>query len=153
LKLTMVPKGTKFPVLNDREKPLYTIKKKRLGTLKYILIDKNGYVLYVLQPNVGGKRPSFKVYLNEKVILDIACTSMFLEPSIEVTGENRKYTIKSTDRKDFNILLNGEKIGRIKILSLMNEDRQVEMEVEDKRFDDAMPLFALATELTFSQDK
>ena len=78
---------------------------------------------------------------------------MFLEPSIEVTGENRKYTIKSTDRKDFNILLNGEKIGRIKILSLMNEDRQVEMEVEDKRFDDAMPLFALATELTFSQDK
>ncbi len=66
MKLTMVPKGTKFPVLNDREKPLYTIKKKRLGTLKYILIDKNGYVLYVLQPNVGGKRPSFKVYLNEK---------------------------------------------------------------------------------------
>lgn len=157
MKLVMVPKGSKFPVINDRERMVYTIKKKKLGAAKYVLIDKNGYVLYVLQPNVGGKRPSFKVYLNDKVILDIVCTSMFLEPTIEITGEGRKYSIKTDDRKEFDIFTEdkniGHVIGHIKIVVLMSGDRQIELEVEDKRYDDAMPLLALAVELTFAQDK
>ena len=157
MKLVMVPKGSKFPVLNDREKTVYTIKKKKLGATKYVLIDKNGYVLYVLQPNVGGKRPSFKVYLNEKVIFEIVCTSMFLEPTIEITGEGRKYLIKSSDRKEFDIITEdkniGHVIGHIKTLMLMSGDKQIELEVEDKRYDDSMPLLALSVELTFSQDK
>ena len=157
MKLVMVPKGSKFHVINDRERTVYTIKKKKLGAAKYILIDKNGYVLYVLQPNVGGKRPSFKVYLNDKVILDIVCTSMFLEPTIKTTGEGRNYLIKTADRKEFEIIAEdkniGHVIGNIKTLVLMSGDRQVELEVEDKRYDDVMPLLALAVDLTFSQDK
>ena len=157
MKLVMVPKGSKFHVINDRERTVYTIKKKKLGAAKYILIDKNGYVLYVLQPNVGGKRPSFKVYLNDKVILDIVCTSMFLEPTIKTTGEGRNYLIKTADRKEFEIIAEdkniGHVIGHIKILELMSGARQIELEVEDKRIDDALPLLALAVDLTFSQDK
>lgn len=152
LKLTMVPKGSKFPVLNDRERTVYTIRRRRFGTTRYTLMDKNGYVLYVLQPNVGGKRPSFKVYLNEKMILDIVCKSMFLEPTIEVTGEDRKYIIKSIDRIDFDIFSKEDKIGDLKVLELLSGDRQIEFEIEGKRYDDVMPLFALAVELTFYQD-
>lgn len=148
----MVPKGSKFDVINERDKKVYTIKKKILGNTRYILKDKNNYELYVLQPITGGKRPAFNIMLNEKLYLDVKCTSMFLDPSIEASGEGGNYLLKSTDRKNFDIIVAGKSVGSITILTLLNGDIQIETEINDKAYDDVIPLLALSAQLTFGQE-
>lgn len=152
MKLIMILKGSKFDVVNDRDKKIYTIKKKILGNARYILKDKNNYELYVLQPITGGKRPAFNIMLNEKLYLDVKCTSMFLDPSIEASGEGGHYLLKSADRKNFDMIIADKNVGNVKILTLLNGDTQVEAEINDKAYDDVIPLLALCTELTFGHE-
>jgi hypothetical protein len=144
-------KGSKLHVVNDKSKTLYTIKKKMMSNTKYDLNDKNGYELYQLVAELGGKRPSFQIFLNENVYLKVMCTSMYVDPAFEITGSGGEYIMRSNDRKKFDLLANDKCIGSINAIKLLNGDKQMELEIEEKKYDDVMPLFALCIHLTFSE--
>lgn len=86
--------------------------------------------------------------------MDLACKSLFLDPTItvdgkDISGHEIHFSIASKDHKDFELLREGVVVGSIKTKLLVNNELQYEVEIEDKLFDDYIPLFAVAVDLTF----
>jgi hypothetical protein len=84
------------------------------------------------------------------------CKSLFLDPTISVVGKDIhgtviNYDIASKDHRNFELLKDGIKIGSIKTNMSVNQELQYDLEIEDKMFDDYVPLFAIAVDLTFGE--
>ena len=153
MELFLVPKGSKFIVQDKKKRLLYTVKKKAFGG-KFLLLDASGYELYSFINTVQGKKPEFNIILNDKIFMTIKCLSVFLDPSIEFDYQEDKfkdikYTLKSSDRKNFTLLRNNEEVGSVRTIVDMDKDLCYEISIEDQFFDDYIPLFALAVERTF----
>lgn len=153
MELFLVPKGSKFIVQDKKKRLLYTIKKKAFGG-KFLLLDASGYELYSFINTIQGKKPEFNIILNDKIFMTIKCLSVFLDPSIEFDYQedkfkNIKYTLKSSDRKNFTLFRNNEEAGSIHTIVDMDKDLCYEINIEDQFFDDYIPLFALAVERAF----
>lgn len=153
MELFLVPKGSKFIVQDKKKRLLYTIKKKAFGG-KFLLLDASGYELYSFINTIQGKKPEFNIILNDKIFMTIKCLSVFLDPSIEFNYQEDKfkdikYTLKSSDRKNFTLLRNNEEVGSVRTIVDMDKDLCYEISIEDQFFDDYIPLFALAVERAF----
>lgn len=153
MELFLVPKGSKFIVQDKKKRLLYTVKKKAFGG-KFLLLDASGYELYSFINTVQGKKPEFNIILNDKIFMTIKCLSVFLDPSIEFNYQEDKfkdikYTLKSSDRKNFTLLRNNEEVGSVRTIVDMDKDLCYEISIEDQFFDDYIPLFALAVERAF----
>lgn len=153
MELFLVPKGSKFIVQDKKKRLLYTVKKKAFGG-KFLLLDASGYELYSFINTIQGKKPEFNIILNDKIFMTIKCLSVFLDPSIEFNYQEDKfkdikYTLKSSDRKNFTLLRNNEEVGYVRTIVDMDKDLCYEISIEDQFFDDYIPLFALAVERAF----
>lgn len=157
MELIISVKGNKYTVQDKGQaRSLYTVKKKGFGAGRYVLLDASNYNLYSLVQTGEDRKPSFIITHNDISIMQLSCKSMFLDPTISVDGKDLsknavKYTLASKDHRDFEILREDEKVGSIITKVTMAKDLQYELEIENKIFDDYIPLFAVAIDLTFGE--
>ncbi len=155
MELMITIKGNKYMVQDKKaSRLLYTVKKKGFGAGRYLLLDASNYQLYSLIQTAEDRKPTFIVSHNDVTIMDLACKSLFLDPTItvdgkDISGHEIHFSIASKDHKDFELLREGVVVGSIKTKLLVNNELQYEVEIEDKLFDDYIPLFAVAVDLTF----
>jgi hypothetical protein len=150
MELKVIGKGPKYTVLDKNDKLLYSIKKKGFGA-RYNLMDASNYNLYTLVQTGDAKRPTFTIILNDNVFMTMECTSMFLDPTIKVRHKTMKFEISSKDRKEFNIILDGNNVGHIQSLVGVNGEMQFHINVDNTAFDDYIPLFAVAIDKAFTE--
>lgn len=149
MELLVVPKGgNKYVVEDKKQRLLYTIKKKGFGQ-KYNLLDASNYVLYTIVQTGDDRKPAFTIVLNDTTFLKLECRSLFLDPTISAEGKEMKYAIASKDRRNFDLILNGETVGKIKTKVTVSNELHYDIEIENKAFDDYIPLFAVAIDKTF----
>ncbi len=157
MELIISVKGNKYTVQDKgKGRILYTIKKKGFGAGRYVLLDASNYNLYSLVQTGEDRKPSFIVTHNEISIMQLSCKSMFLDPTITVNGKDLsknpiKYILASKDHRDFEILREDDKVGSISTKITMAKDLQYELEIDNSIFDDYIPLFAVAIDLTFGE--
>lgn len=157
MELIISVKGNKYTVQDKGQaRTLYTVKKKGFGSGRYVLLDVSNYNLYSLVQTGEDRKPSFIITHNDISIMQLSCKSMFLDPTICVDGKDLsknavKYTLASKDHRNFEILREDEKVGAIITKITMAKDLQYELEIDNKIFDDYIPLFAVAIDLTFGE--
>lgn len=149
MELLVAPKGgNKYIVEDKKQRLLYTIKKKGFGQ-KYNLLDASNYVLYTIVQTGDDRKPAFTIVLNDTTFLKLECKSLFLDPTISADGKTMKYAIASKDRRNFDIILNGNTVGQIKTKVTVSNELHYDIEIENTAFDDYIPLFAVAIDKTF----
>lgn len=149
MELLVAPKGgNKYIVEDKKQRLLYTIKKKGFGQ-KYNLLDASNYVLYTIVQTGDDRKPAFTIVLNDTTFLKLECRSLFLDPTISAEGKEMKYAIASKDRRNFDLILNGETVGKIKTKVTVSNELHYDIEIENTAFDDYIPLFAVAIDKTF----
>lgn len=157
MELLITANGNKYTIQDKgKGRTIYTVKKKGFGAGKYVLLDTSNYNLYSLVKTGEDRKPSFIITHNGAMLIQLSCKSMFLDPTINVKGKNLskesvEYVITSKDRREFDIINNETSVGQIKTLRTMNNELQYEMEIENKIFDDYIPLFAVAVDLIFGE--
>ncbi len=156
MELIISAKNGKYYVTDKKDRNLYTVKKKAFGKGKFVLHDASNYNLYTLSQIGDERKPAFNISHNEKGIISLSCKSMFLDPTINVKGKDTSgtavmYDLVSKDHRDFKIVRNGdEEVGSITTRLTAAGDFQYGLEIEDKIFDDYIPLFAVAVDLAFA---
>ncbi|MDE6666524.1 MAG: hypothetical protein K2K14_10150 [Ruminococcus sp.] len=146
--LVVLTKGNKYIVEDKKSRLLYTVKKKGFSS-KYVLLDSSNYNLYTLLQTGEERKPSFIIVLNDATFMTISCKSLFLDPTIICEGKNMSFTLASKDRREFTILSGNDKMGSISTRSSVSGDLQYDITVDDKIFDDYIPLFAVIIDRAF----
>lgn len=155
MELMISVKGNKFTVTDKKQQRLlYTIKKKAFGGGRYLLLDASNYQLYTIVQTSDDRKPTFSITHNDVSILKLECKSLFLDPTITVDGKDTagspiKYSILSKDHRDFQLLKDELPVGKLLVHITVSGELQYEITIEDKVFDDYIPLFAIAVDLTF----
>lgn len=150
MELTVAEKGSKYVVEDKKSRLLYTVKKKGFAQ-RYILLDASNYNLYTLVQEGDSRKPVFSVILNDDLFLRMECRSMFLDPTITAEGKGMNFSIASKDRKNFDIILNDIKVGKIITKFAASGALQYDLEIENTAFDDYIPLFAVAIDKAFGE--
>lgn len=150
MELTVAEKGSKYVVEDKKSRLLYTVKKKGFAQ-RYILLDASNYNLYTLVQEGDSRKPVFSVILNDDLFLKMECRSMFLDPTITAEGKDMNFSIASKDRKNFDIILNDIKVGKIITKFTASGALQYDLEIENTAFDDYIPLFAVAIDKSFGE--
>lgn len=157
MELTMFMKGNKY-IIQDKKasRQIYTIKKKGFGSGSYVLLDASNYRLYSFMQITEERKPTFIISHNDVSIMQLSCRSLFLDPTITVEGKDLqreviKYDVASKDHKNFQIIKDGNVVGSVKTKYGSNSELQYDFDIEDKVFDDYIPLFVLAVDLTFGE--
>ncbi|MGN0620539.1 MAG: LURP-one-related family protein [Porcipelethomonas sp.] len=168
--LQIIPKGARYTVKDSKDRLIYNIKKSGFGG-KFHLLDASGYKLYCMKYNSKEKKPVFSIFLNDKAVFEVRCTSMFLDPGFKFTGENVNWDIKSSDRRVFSIMNGDDEIGKIispdsesdgteneaksdknkEKVKVEKADRVYILEIRPDCFDDYVPLFAVCIEEAFGK--
>lgn len=150
MELNISAKGNnKYVVQDKKARLLYTVKKKGFGAGKFNLHDASDYVLYTLNVMGDERKPSFNIILNDDLFLKMECKSMFLDPTITAESKTMKYAVTSKDRKNFDIVLDGNVVGHIATKVSVSGDLQYDLDIENTAFDDYIPLFAVAIDKAF----
>ncbi len=150
MELFIVPKGKgKYTVTDKKDRKIYSVAKKAFSQL-LVLHDASGYALYSLRQTSEGMKPTFKVEFNDAPFMTVTCKSIYLDPSLIFEGQGMKYKIKSTDRMNFTIVKNDNPVGKIVTEKQANNEQKYFIEIEDKSFDDYIPLFAVCIDKCFS---
>lgn len=145
--LLLIKGNNKYIVEDKKSRLLYSIKKKGFGNTKFILLDASNYNLYTLMNTTStDSKPTFTVILNDATFMLITCKSRFLEPTITCEGKNLSYALTSQNRRDFTITFNGEEKGKIETNVSASGELQYDITIEDKMFDDYIPLFAVVVD-------
>ena len=147
--LVVLTKGNKYIVEDKKSRLLYTVKKKGFGNSRFVLLDSSNYNLYTLLQTGEERKPSFSIVLNDATFMTITCKSLFLDPTILCEGKNMTFTLASKDRREFTILSGDDTKGSISTRASVSGDLQYDITVEDKIFDDYIPLFAVIIDRAF----
>ena len=150
MEMQVAGKNGKYTVTDKDGKSIYNIKKKGFGA-KFNLMDLNNYNLYTLVQSGSSKSPTFTIILNDNVFMILQCTSLYLDPSFKVRHKTMQFEINSKNRKDFEIILDGKKVGSIQTLTAVTGDLQYHINIENTAFDDYIPLFAVAIDRAFGE--
>jgi hypothetical protein len=151
MELLIVPKGNKYTVQDKKQRTLYVIKKKAFGGGLYLLLDSSEYQLYSFAVTGDARKPTFDILHNGAIYMKVYCKSMFLDPTIIAENDSMSYSLVSKDRKEFEMYLGTEHIGHMKTLTTMQGELHYDMEIDDKAFDDYIPLFAVAADKAFGE--
>lgn len=155
MELMISIKGSKYTVQDKKQsRQIYTIKKKGFGAGRFHLLDASNYQLYSLIQLSDERKPTFIISHNDISIMQLSCKSLFLDPTINVEGKDIqgtviKYDIASKDRRIFELIKDGMNVGSVKTNVTVNKELQYDLIIDDKVFDDYIPLFVLAVDLTF----
>ena len=150
MEMQVAGKNGRYTVTDKDGKSIYNIKKKGFGA-KFNLMDLNNYNLYTLVQSGSSKSPTFTIILNDNVFMILQCTSLYLDPSFKVRHKTMQFEINSKNRKDFEIILDGKKVGSIQTLTAVTGDLQYHIDIENTAFDDYIPLFAVAIDRAFGE--
>ena len=157
MELRIIPKGSGKYVVNDpKERTIYTVTKakKLFGNPITTLHDASGYALYTMQRTASGKKPAFDVFFNESTFMKISCKSIYVDPCVTFETEKMKYELKgSDDYKDFQIVVNRQKVGEMHTERQANNEPMYQLSIDDAYFVDFIPLFAVAADKCFSKIK
>lgn len=150
MELLVIPKGNKYSVEDKNHRVIYNVKKKGFSQ-RYNLFDTSNYILYTLVQDGDDRKPTFNILLNDSVFLKMECKSLFLDPTITAEGKDMKFSLASKERRNFNIIFNDNKVGTIQSKQTMTGDAHYVIEIENKAFDDYIPLFAVAIDRVFGE--
>ena len=152
MKLTIVAKpGAKYIAQDSNNKVLYSVKKKNFDS-KYDLFDKVNYNLYTFaQVGVADKKPIFHIILNDATFMTIECKSLFLDPTLVCRNKTIKYELVSKDRKNFDIIVEGNAVGHVNTQEGVSGDLQYDLEIDNRYYDDYVVLFAVAVDKSFGE--
>jgi uncharacterized protein YxjI len=148
MELYIVPKGAgKYSITDNKDRNLYNVTKakKLFGNPITTLHDASGYALYTMQRTASGKKPAFQIVFNDEPFLK----SIYVDPCVIFEGKN-KYELKSKDGKNFQMYMDGTVIGKLETSRQANNDPRYFIQIEDKFFDDFIPLFAVCIDKCFS---
>ncbi|MBR6243672.1 MAG: hypothetical protein IKQ90_09300 [Ruminococcus sp.] len=148
MELIISIKGNKYFVKDKKDRLQYTVKKKGFGS-KYILYNASDYNLYTLVQTGDDRKPSYAIVLNDATFMTFVCKSLFLDPTLVGQGKDANYSLASKDRKHFSILLEGNEVGTIDTSVTVGGELQYDLAIEDKLFDDYIPLFAVMLDKSF----
>lgn len=151
MELTVLSKNNGYTVHEkSSNKTLYNVKKKTFGQ-KWNLLDTSKYNLYTLAQMGDEKKPAFAIILNDVTFLTIECKSLFLDPTLVAKSRSMCYNLVSKDRREFDIVFNDKNIGHISTKISVTGELQYDIDIENKFFDDYIPLFAVAIDRTFGE--
>ena len=89
MELMISVKGNKYTVTDKKQQRLlYTIKKKAFSMGRYILLDASNYQLYTIVQTSDDRKPTFSITHNDASIMKLECKSLFLDPTINVSGKD-----------------------------------------------------------------
>ena len=97
------------------------------------------------------KKPALSIILNDVTFMTIECKSLFLDPSLHAKGKTMKYDIVSKDRRNFEIIVDEKVVGHISTKIGMTGELQYDVDIDNKLFDDYIPLFAVAVDRAFGE--
>ena len=153
MELLVIPKGSgKYTITDEKDRKIYTVNKKRklIGNPITSLHDASGYVLYTMVRTASGNKPTFDITFNDAHFLDAKCKSLFVDPSIIFSGPGGEFMLKGKDTSYF-VLTKGEaEIGSLKKEKQANDEPMYMLTVEDKEFDDFIPLFAIVADKCYN---
>lgn len=144
--MVLIKGNNKYTVEDKKSRLLYSIKKKGFNNSKLNLLDASNYNLYTLMTT---GEMSYTIVLNDDTFMLINCKSKFLDPTIDCEGKKLKYILKSKNSRDFSIIVNDEEKGMIKTNVSVSGELQYDIIIEDKIFDDYIPLFAVVIDKIF----
>lgn len=144
--MVLIKGNNKYTVEDKKSRLLYSIKKKGFNNSKLNLLDASNYNLYTLMTT---GEMSYTIVLNDDTFMLINCKSKFLDPTIDCEGKQLKYILKSKNSRDFSIIVNDEEKGMIKTNVSVAGELQYDISIEDKIFDDYIPLFAVVIDKIF----
>ena len=150
MEFTVLPRNNGYTVQDRNQKLLYTVKKKTFGQ-KWNLLDTNKYNLYTLAQMGAEKKPVFTISLNDVTFMRIECRSTLLDPSFYVKGKDMSYNITSKDRREFDIIVDENKVGHISTKVGVTGELQYDVDIDNKMFDDYICLFAVAVDRAFGE--
>ena len=153
MELMVIPKGSgKYAMTDEKDRKIYTVNKKRklIGNPITTLHDASGYVLYSMVRTASGKKPAFDITFNEAHFLDALCKSLYVDPTITFTGPGGEYMLRGKNWNDLTLTKGDEVIGSLKTEKQANGDPLYRLIVEDKKFDDFIPLFAVVADKCFN---
>ncbi len=153
MELTIIPKGAgKYDITDAKKRTIYTVSKKRrlIGNPITTLYDASGYALYAMVRTESGKKPAFQITLNDKPYMTVQCKSMFVDPTITFTGSSQSFELKGKNSNQLRLCLQKAEIGSLVTELQANNDPKYVLQIEDKYFDDCIPLFAVVADKCFS---
>lgn len=142
--------GSKYAVQDSNNKQVYTVKKKSFGQ-KFDLLDKSHYNLYSMTQVENDKRPAFQVIHNDAAFMTIECKSLFVDPTLIAITKGLRYEIASKDRKNFDIILDGKKIGHIAAGTTGTGESRYDFTADNNSYEDYLLLFAVAIDKAFGE--
>lgn len=153
MELIIIPNGNgKYSVTDHKERTIYSVTKKKrfIGNPITTLHDASGYVLYTMVRTESGRKPAFHIEFNDTLYMKVRCTSMFVDPCIEFIGSEANYELKGSTHAKMTLRRDDEKIGTLVIESQANNEPKYILTVENKFFDDVIPLFAVTVDKCFN---
>jgi hypothetical protein len=150
MEFTVLQNNMGYVVQDRNQKLLYSVRKKTFGR-KWNLLDVNKYNLYTLAQLGDEKRPAFVIILNDTTFMTLECKSLFLDPTIYAKGKTMSYVLASKDRREFDILVNDNKVGHISTKVSVTGELVYDIDIDNKYFDDYIGLFAVVIDRTFGE--
>ena len=153
MELVILPKGSgKYDVLDTKERVIYTVtKKKRLiGNPITTLHDASGYALYRLVRTESGKKPAFQIIFNEAAFMAVKCESIFVDPTITFQGGSHRYELRGKSSNNLTLYSYKDEIGTLVTERQANNEPKYLLTVENKFFDDFIPMFAIVADKCFN---
>jgi uncharacterized protein YxjI len=151
MELIIFIKNGKYIVQDKKQRTIYTVKKRGLGSGKYSLYDASNYRLYTLVQTGEDRKPTFTITHNDASFVRVSCKSLFLDPTLTFKGKEATYELVSTDHMNFTFLKDGTEQGKLTTGVSVSGEFQYSFEINDKIFDDYFVLFAVAVDRTFSE--
>ena len=152
MELIIIPNGNgKYTVTDPKDRKIYSVTKKKrfIGNPITTLRDASGYVLYTMVRIESGRKPTFHIEFNDTLFMKVRCTSMFVDPCIEFDGNEASYELKGHTHSKMTLKKDDETIGTLIIETQANGEPKYVLTVENKYFDDVIPLFAVTVDKCF----
>lgn len=147
--MVLIKGNNKYSVEDKKSRVLYTIKKKGFSNNnRLVLLDASNYHLYTLMMSSVDSL-SYSVILNDDIFMRINCKSKFLDPTIECKGSDVSFKLVSKNSRDFTIMIDEEEKGVIETSVSVSGELQYDLDINDKIFDDYIPLFAVVIDKIF----
>lgn len=156
MELIIIPKGAgKYDVTDTKERMIYTVakKKKLIGFPITTLYDPSGYRLYSLQRTEAGNKPAFQILFNEKVFMAVKCESLYVDPTITFNGGSYAFELRGKTQQNLTLYSRKDEIGSLVTEKQANGEPKYTMTIENKYYDDFLPLFGVVADKCFNPNK
>ncbi len=153
MELIITLKGSgKYAVTDPKGRNIYSVTKKRklVGNPITTLHDASGYALYTLIRTESGRNPAFQIVFNDSLYMTAQCTSMYVDPCVRFEGDGTVYELKGKMHNNMKLRKDGVEIGGLTTEALTNGDPRYSLIVDNKYFDDIIPLFVVIVDKCFN---